>query len=90
MIHVFGATGGGRDREKRPLNGWIAAKYSDILILTDEESYGEPVEDIIADIASGIRDDSTAKVHKIHDRKEALKHALILAHPGDVILTTGM
>jgi len=60
------------------------------LILTDEESYGEPVENIIEDISSGIHDDSTAQVHKISDRLEALKHALILAHPGDVILTTGM
>ena len=90
VIHVFWATGWGRDAEKRPLNGWVASKYAHSVILTDEESYGEPVEDIIADIASGIPEDTRANIHKIPDRLEAIKHALILAEKGDAILITGM
>lgn len=68
----------------------MASKYAHSVILTDEESYGEPVEDIIADIASGIPEDTRANIHKIPDRLEAIKHALILAEKGDAILITGM
>ena len=68
----------------------MISRYADIMIITDEESYGEPVREIIEQIASGIPNEAQVDVHKIEDRMEALKHALILARPGDVILTTGM
>ena len=90
FIHVFGSTGGGRDVEKRPVKGAIAAQHCDTIILTDEESYGEPVSEILDQIEIGIPVDYEGEVLRIEDRREALKTALEIAGKGDVVLATGM
>lgn len=90
IIHVFGSAGGGRDKEKRPILGSIAAKYAHAIILTDDESYGEPTEEIIDMIADGIPENYEGEVMKILDRTEALKMALSIAQNEDVVLATGM
>ncbi|MDP3995359.1 MAG: UDP-N-acetylmuramyl-tripeptide synthetase, partial [bacterium] len=54
VISLFGATGGGRDKAKRPEMGSIAAEHADIIILTTDDPYDEKPEDIISDILPGI------------------------------------
>ena len=90
LIHVFGATGGGRDAEKRPLLGKLASEYCDTIILTDEESYGEPVTDILDQIELGIIDTFEGKVLRIEDRMKALEKAIEISGKGDILLATGM
>src|SRR3989338_921603 len=53
-ICVLGATGGGRDKWKRPEMGKVADIYCDEIILTDEDSYDEKTVDIIEAIKKGI------------------------------------
>ncbi len=87
IITVFGC-GGDRDREKRPEMGRIAAKYSDYLLLTSDNSRSEEPEDIINEIISGIpKNFKSYKV--IQNRKEAIEYAVSAALPGDVILLLG-
>lgn len=86
LIAVFGAAGGGRDKWKRPQMGAVAEKFCDEIILTEEDSYNEDPENIIHDIAAGIREKSH---RKIVDRRLAIREALQLARPGDAVLITG-
>mgnify|MGYP001559350639 FL=1 len=92
LICVLGAAGGGRDKWKRPEFGKIAAEYCDEIILTDEDPYDEIPEKIVEEIFSGISSSpkfKSLKVHKVLDRKTAIKKALTLAKQGDTIIITG-
>ncbi|HSI20141.1 MAG TPA: UDP-N-acetylmuramoyl-L-alanyl-D-glutamate--2,6-diaminopimelate ligase [Verrucomicrobiae bacterium] len=53
MIAILGATGD-RDRTKRPIMGALAARFCDVVILTDEEPYTEDPLAIIEEIAKGV------------------------------------
>ena len=85
VITIFGC-GGDRDRTKRPLMGEAAARYSDICIVTSDNPRTEDPEAIIDEIMPGI---PTAKQHRITDREEAIRAALGMARPGDVVLIAG-
>lgn len=86
VIHVFGAAGD-RDRGKRPEMGKVASYYDDIIVLTAEDSRSETVQDINAQIKSGISD--LSKVREIENRKEAISHAISLATADDTVIITG-
>jgi len=85
-ICVFGATGGGRDKWKRPMMGQVADQYCDEIILTDDDSYDEKTEQICAEIASGI---ANHQPRIIINRREAIKTALAAAQEGNAVLITG-
>jgi UDP-N-acetylmuramoyl-L-alanyl-D-glutamate--2,6-diaminopimelate ligase len=53
IISLFGSAGE-RDTKKRPQQGRIAANYSDIIVITDEDPRGEKAMDILTEIAAGI------------------------------------
>lgn len=84
-ICVLGNTGGGRDTWKRPEMGKIAEEYCDEVILTNEDPYDEDPRAIVDAMADAM----TRKPHIIMDRREAIAHALSLAHAGDAVLITG-
>ena len=86
LIGVLGAAGGGRDKWKRPQMGAIAERFCDEIFLTDEDPYAEDAEKIVHDVAQGIKE---KKYKKITDRRLAIREALELAQPGDVVLITG-
>jgi UDP-N-acetylmuramoyl-L-alanyl-D-glutamate--2,6-diaminopimelate ligase len=91
MIAVFGSAGE-RDLAKRPIQGAIAARYCDLLVLTDEDPRGEDREAIIAQIAAGAEQAGKragAGYLAIPDRAEALRAALAAARPGDLVLLLG-
>ena len=83
---VFGA-GGDRDRTKRPRMGKAASEYADILVVTSDNPRSEPPEEIIADIVSGIPENSVYHVEV--DRAKALHYAVKNAAAGDVVVVAG-
>lgn len=86
LIHVFGAAGGGRDSYKRPLLAKLSEEYADISILTEENSFDEPVGDIISDIKKGFSE--THPVEVFTQREEAVRRGLSLSGPDDTLLLT--
>lgn len=86
VITLFGA-GGNRDRDKRPMMGEVAERWSDLIFLTSDNPRDEDPLDIIAHILAGIKD--KRKVTVIPDREEAIGRALSVARGGDVVAILG-
>lgn len=93
VISVLGSAGGGRDKSKRPVLGRLAAKYADYVVITNEDPYDEDPLKIINQIACEVKNDLQKKegenFWQIADREDAIKKALLLAEPGDIVLITG-
>ncbi len=92
VIHVGGATGGGRDASRRGPIGVLMGKKADIAIITDEDPYDENPRDIMDAVAEGAI--SAGKILDtdlfiIEDREKAIAYAISIAVPGDLILVTG-
>lgn len=89
LISVFGSAGE-RDVLKRKLQGEIADRYSDIIILCDEDPRGEDSMQIIRDIAEGISGKTLNRdLFFIPDRKSAIEKAINIAHTDDLVVTLG-
>ena len=91
LITVFGA-GGDRDRTKRPLMGMVAARLSDVVVITSDNPRGEDPERIIDEVQRGAAPEmrqGNAEVLTIADRREAIAHAIDSASVGDVVLIAG-
>jgi UDP-N-acetylmuramoyl-L-alanyl-D-glutamate--2,6-diaminopimelate ligase len=89
IISLFGSAGE-RDTQKRSRQGRIAADYSDIMILTDEDPRGEKPEAILEEIARGAPERKRGEdLFLIPHRPSAIKKALSLAKPGDIVLLLG-
>jgi UDP-N-acetylmuramoyl-L-alanyl-D-glutamate--2,6-diaminopimelate ligase len=97
LVTVFGC-GGDRDRTKRPLMGAVAARLSDLVIVTSDNPRSEDPEKIIDEIRRGIvmpADRIAPKGQKgtpslaIVDRREAIEKAVREARRGDLILIAG-
>lgn len=89
LITLFGC-GGDRDPLKRKIMGKIAAEYSDLIIVTSDNPRSEDPEQIIENILEGINIEDTNKELIIQtDRKKALKTAVKLSNPGDIIVAAG-
>lgn len=87
LIHVFGAAGGGRDSYKRPLIAKLSEEYTDVSILTEENSFDEPIEFIIQDITQGFSNGH--QIHKVYKREKAVELGLsLLSSPDDTLLLT--
>ena len=93
IISVFGSAGE-RDTKKRFKQGKIAANYSDIIVLADEDPRGEVPMAILEEIAQGIDESKTKFIRNenlflIPDRGAAIRKAFSLAKPGDLVLLLG-
>ncbi|GAB6181884.1 UDP-N-acetylmuramoyl-L-alanyl-D-glutamate--2,6-diaminopimelate ligase [Desulfotomaculum defluvii] len=89
LITVFGC-GGDRDRTKRPIMGEIAARYSDIPVVTSDNPRTEDPQRILEDVVEGVsRVISPDKFLIIGDRREAINKAIELAQEGDVVVIAG-
>ena len=86
LITVFGAAGE-RDRGKRPDMGRIAAKYSDLLVITSDNPRRENPMTIINEVAAGVPADTLYLI--CPNRFEAIRTAVCRAQPGDVVLLAG-
>lgn len=89
IIAVFGSCGD-RDRGKRPIMGEIVSEQADIVIVTNEDPYYEDPQRIINEIIQGIRNKvENETFFQIMDREKAIRKALELASPGDIVVVTG-
>ena len=87
VIAVFGC-GGDRDHEKRPIMGEIGGRLSDICILTSDNPRSEDPYKILEEIESGAKI-SKGAYQVIENRREAMRTALTIARPGDVVVLAG-
>ena len=87
LITLFGC-GGERDKSKRGEMGRIAAFYSDVVIITNDNPRHENPTEIIDDILKGTEDTKTP-VYIIENRKKAIEYALQKAQKNDIILLAG-
>jgi UDP-N-acetylmuramoyl-L-alanyl-D-glutamate--2,6-diaminopimelate ligase len=88
IITVVGC-GGDRDKTKRPEMAKIAVKMSDIAIFTSDNPRSEEPQAILDDMLAGLSIAQQQQVIIIADRKEAIKTAIRLAKPDDIILVAG-
>jgi UDP-N-acetylmuramoyl-L-alanyl-D-glutamate--2,6-diaminopimelate ligase len=99
VVTVFGC-GGDRDRTKRPLMGAVAARLSDLVVITSDNPRSEDPTQIIEEIKRGIvvpadrtppggtRAKSTPHIAVV-DRKAAIERAIREAGAGDLVLIAG-
>ena len=88
QLHCVFGCGGDRDQGKRPLMGGVAERLADVVWLTSDNPRHEPIDDILAQVKSGINVNSS-KVYVEADRATAIERAVLSAKPGDVILLAG-
>lgn len=87
LLCLFGSVGG-RTKGRRADMGAVAAKLCDFCILTSDNPDNEPPMDIINDIAAAISP-SDCSYTAIPDRAEAIRYAVSLTKPGDILLLAG-
>jgi UDP-N-acetylmuramoyl-L-alanyl-D-glutamate--2,6-diaminopimelate ligase len=91
VIAVFGSAGL-RDVEKRRLMAETSAELADLTILTAEDPRTESLAAILEKMAQGARSRGAVEgqsFYRVPDRREAIRLALGLARPGDVVLACG-
>jgi UDP-N-acetylmuramyl-tripeptide synthetase len=102
IICVFGC-GGDRDRAKRPQMGAIAARLSDLTIVTSDNPRTEPPDRIIDEIVAGVHQVSQRRYSRhalesgfhgkgygiVADRREAIGLSVRASRAGDTILIAG-
>ena len=88
IITVVGC-GGNRDAAKRPVMANLAARLSNKVILTaDNPRFEDPLA-ILAEMQAGVSAADAAKVLTVPDRREAIRRAVELAGPDDIVLVAG-
>lgn len=88
IITLFGATGD-RDKTKRPKMWRIVDILSDVVILTDDDTYTENSLSIIRDVSVGIKRKEGKSFWIIPDRDDAIRTALLMLRKWDVLLAAG-
>lgn len=91
IFALFGS-GGERDLTKRPLQGQIAAKFCDFVILADEDPRGEDPVELLKMIAAGAEKEGKKmgeNLFIIHERPKAILETFKMAQKGDIVLLLG-
>jgi UDP-N-acetylmuramoyl-L-alanyl-D-glutamate--2,6-diaminopimelate ligase len=91
VIAVFGSAGL-RDVEKRRMMAETSAELADISILTAEDPRTESLDDILEMMAFGARSKGAVEgvsFFRVPDRGEAIRLAVRMARPGDIVLACG-
>lgn len=88
VITVVGC-GGDRDKEKRPKMAAIATQLSDQVIFTSDNPRFEDPEVILNEMENGVPPLHFKKTLTIQDRAQAIKTAVKMANPKDIILIAG-
>jgi UDP-N-acetylmuramoyl-L-alanyl-D-glutamate--2,6-diaminopimelate ligase len=91
LIVVFGSLGGG-DIAKRAIQGELAGRYANIVVLCEEDDRKENPDTILQNIAEGVKRAGKQRdknLFLIHDRKEAIRFGLNQAKDRDTVLLLG-
>lgn len=88
IVTIVGC-GGNRDKAKRPEMAKIAVKASDRVILTSDNPRNEEPEAILEEMFRGVPVEERRKVLRITNRREAIRAAVQMAQPGDILLVAG-
>jgi UDP-N-acetylmuramoyl-L-alanyl-D-glutamate--2,6-diaminopimelate ligase len=91
VIAVWGCAGA-RDKQKRHLMGAISAHLADATIITAEDPRNEPLDAIMAEIAAALEAEGKQEgvdFWRIADRGRAIRFAVELARPHDVVIACG-
>lgn len=90
IISLFGGAGR-RDESTRAERGEVAGRFSDICILTEDDSRDEDPYTIMSMFESGLKKSGMkdSQIIKIVDRKSAIEKAISIAKPGDLVLILG-
>lgn len=91
LIAVFGSAGL-RDREKRRLMASVSAELADLTVLTAEDPRSESLDDILQEMSAEMLRQGGAEGQtfwRVPDRREALRFAIDLARPGDLLIACG-
>lgn len=88
VITVVGC-GGDRDRAKRPVMARIAVELSAQVVLTSDNPRSEDPMVILNEMRAGIAPGDAARTWVNPDRREAIRQAVGMARPGDVVLLAG-
>ncbi len=86
LVCVFGC-GGDRDVGKRPMMAQVAESLADRLVMTSDNPRDEDPSAIIKDMLAGLERPDDIQV--IEDRAAAIRHAILEANSGDIVLIAG-
>jgi len=92
VLHVFGSTGGGRDKARRFTLGEFIGEHANMCFVTDEDPYEDDPMKIIEDVATAVKKVGKKKGINLFvdiDRRKAITAAIGRAKPGDLVLITG-
>jgi UDP-N-acetylmuramoyl-L-alanyl-D-glutamate--2,6-diaminopimelate ligase len=88
IITVVGC-GGDRDKTKRPVMGEVACEHSNRVIFTSDNPRNEEPLAILQDMQRELKTAAKRKFLSIEDRREAIKTAISIAKPNDIVLIAG-
>jgi UDP-N-acetylmuramoyl-L-alanyl-D-glutamate--2,6-diaminopimelate ligase len=91
IVAVFGSAGL-RDKEKRRMMAEVSARLADLTVLTAEDPRTESLDAILTEMAGGARSQGGVEGEtfwRIADRGEAIRFAVRMARPGDIVLACG-
>ena len=91
VISVFGSAGL-RDKEKRRMMAETSVELADLSVLTAEDPRTESLHDILVEMAEGMKSRGGIEGRtfwRVPDRGEAVRLAVQLAHPGDLVIACG-
>jgi UDP-N-acetylmuramoyl-L-alanyl-D-glutamate--2,6-diaminopimelate ligase len=89
QVITVGGCGGDRDRAKRPVMGEVACAHSNKVIFTSDNPRSEDPLQILAEMETGLNTAARRKYVSIADRKQAIKTAVSMAQPEDILLIAG-
>ena len=91
VITVYGSAGL-RDREKRRMMPAVSVRFADVTILTAEDPRTEPLDEILEEMAQSAAQAGGVEgvsFFRVPDRGDALRKAISLANPGDLVISCG-
>lgn len=92
ILHVLGTTGGGRDRARGAVLGEMVGRAANVVVVTDEDPYDDDPRMLMERVITGV--EHVGKVLEKNlfmqpDRRAAIRLAVTLAQPNDLVLITG-